>query len=225
MIVGLTSKGINTITIIERTIINIKCAHVENNLDEIDFPLDSFYFMLHIHLSYSYQASSEWKPYLHTSTHGNGRRPDHLWVWHKEGTPNHRHLFWLISWIPQFANNHALLIADTTKIFSSLPPSWGCAIVCYSWLFRDLLICRFSADSRTSSAVHSSHNTTEEKVPRLCCGFALITTNKSLDLNKDGFCIFTLQSKQSPWGSRREFFLRHIGYIEGAFTNHIWQTL
>jgi hypothetical protein len=107
----------------------------------------------------------------------------------KRPPPKHRHLFWLISWIPQFANNQDLQIADTTKSFS-----WGRAIVCYSWLFQDLLICRFSAGSRTrSAAVHSSHNTTEEKVPRLCYCFALFAANnKSLDLNKDGFCIFRL---------------------------------
>lgn len=176
----------------ERTIINIKCAHIENNLDEIDFPSDSFYFMLRIHLSFSYQASSKWKPYLHTRTDENGRRPDHLWVWHKEAPPpNHRHLS---GSYPEFRSLPTTTICrlHTLLNFLFLAPSWGRATVCYSWLFWDLLICRFSAGSRTRSAVHSSHNTTEEKVPRLCYCFALFAANKSLDLNKDGFCIFRL---------------------------------
>jgi hypothetical protein len=154
--------------------------------------LDSFYFMLHIHLSYSYLASSKWKPYLHTSTDENGRRPDHLWVWHKEAPPKPQAS--LLAHILNSTVCQQPRSADCRhyRIFLFLPPPWGRAIVCYSWLFWDLLICRYFAGSRTSSAVHSSHNTTEEKVLRLCYSFVLFAANKSLDLNKDGFCFFRL---------------------------------
>jgi hypothetical protein len=214
LIVRLPWKGINTITIIERTIINIKCAHIVNNLDEFDFPLDSFYFVLRIHLSFSYQASSKWKLYLHTRTDENCRRPDHNLLqmktilahqdWRK--WQKTRPLVGVAQRAPppttgissgSYPEFHSLPTTTICRLhtllnFLFLAPSWGRATVCYSWLFWDLLICRFSAGSRTRSAVHSSHNTTEEKVPRLCYCFALFAANKSLDLNKDGFCIFRL---------------------------------